>query len=252
MLKLGFFEKEVKEFVKTPKLIVLLVIFLFFGITSPLVAKYMNELIALLAEDVQIVFPDPVLQDAWLQFFKNTTQLCLIVFLILMTGSVASEKSKGSILLVLTKKVSRTNFILSKFFAGGIVYIICYLVSLVFSGFYTYYLFDAMIYDGLFMSILMIAVLGLFYTALAILVSVLSKTSTIAALLGFAAYAVFGIFNMIKAFQRFNPTGANSLVFDVISGQYKTIDLWINLGVTLVATALILFLTIKIFKRQEL
>ncbi|MCK7486713.1 MAG: hypothetical protein MZU97_15285 [Bacillus subtilis] len=126
MPNLSFLKKELREFIKTSKGFILLGLFLFFAISSPILAKYMNELLLTIASDVPIVLPEPRLQDAWLQFYKNVSTI-FIVYIIIMSGSVSQEKNKGSIILVLTKRVTRLNFVVSKFVAGIIVFTLLYL-----------------------------------------------------------------------------------------------------------------------------
>jgi len=252
MLNTSFLNKEIKEYVKTPKLLIIMCLFIFFAILSPLTARYMNELISLLAEDVQITFPDPTFTDAWVQFYKNTTSLCLIVYLIIMTGTVAQEKNKGSIMLVLTKKVSRFNFLFSKFVGGALLMTAGLFASLLVSGLYTQILFKEVIYDGLLISIVLMWLMGLFYTALAILASVISKTPTIAALLGFVGYAFFNLLNVSSSLQKFNPSGASSLVNSILYNTSSSSTNMICLISTVVGTVLMFSLSYVIFKKQEI
>ena len=252
MLNTAFFKKEIKEFFKTPKFIILILVFAFFAILSPVSARYINEIIASLSPDIQISFPDPVFQDSWIQIYKNITSLCLIVLLIIVTGTIAQEKSKGSILLVLTKKVSRFNFIFSKFMANVVIFTIIYLVAIILGVVYTQILFSTFSYDGMIISIVLIWFLGIFYIALAIFTSVISKTPTVAALLGFVGYAVFNLFNIAQSIQKFNPAGSASLVNNILAGTSSSIDNWLCLISTVLGSTIILGLAYMIFKKQEI
>lgn len=252
MLNLGFFKKELREIIKTPKLIIIASVFLFFSILSPLTAKYINEILAASLKDVQLVLPTPTYKDAWLQFFKNMTSMCLLVYLIIMTGSIASEKSKGSILLVLTKKVSRFNFLSSKVLAGILLFTASYLVSLLISGYYTYVIFDAVSFNGLFTAIVLMWLLGIFFTVTAIFTSTISKSPTIAALLGFAIYAVLNILTVFSSLNKFNPVGAGSVINNIIAGTSDISDNIISI-ISLVVLSIIMYISsLFIFRRQEL
>jgi len=58
-------------------------IFIIFGITNPLIAKLMPEIVGSLVTDgVVITLPEPTAYDAWAQFFKNATQMGLFVMVI--------------------------------------------------------------------------------------------------------------------------------------------------------------------------
>jgi ABC-2 type transport system permease protein len=66
------------------------VVFLFFGLLSPLTARYINEILAAVGGGIDLVLPEPSYMDAWGQFFKNMST-CMIVFIIMMTGCVAAK-----------------------------------------------------------------------------------------------------------------------------------------------------------------
>jgi len=76
-------------------------IFIIFGITNPLIAKLMPEIVGSLVTDgVVITLPEPTAYDAWAQFFKNATQMGLFVMVILFSGVLSSELSKGTLINV--------------------------------------------------------------------------------------------------------------------------------------------------------
>jgi len=252
MFNKAFIKKELMEYLKTSKFIILLVLFAFFAILSPLTARYINELLSMLSTDIPITLPEPTFLDAWVQYYKNMTSLCLIVFMIVMTGSIAQEKNKGSITLVLTKRVSRFDFIFSKFLVGSIIYSILLIVSLLISIGYTYILFDTFAYDGLVISLFLLWLMGIFYIALALLTSIISKTPTIAALLGFAGYALFNLINIASTLQKFNPSGASSLVNSILYGTSTNIDNWLCLGSTILGIIIVFMMGYRIFKKQEI
>lgn len=252
MLNMALLKKELMEYLKTSKFIVLIALFTFFAILSPLLAKYINELLSLVSTDVAISLPDPTYADAWLQYYKNMTSLCLIVFMIIMTGTIAQEKNKGSIMLVLTKKVSRFDFVFSKFLAGIIIYTVLFLVSLVISSAYTYYLFDSFSYDGLTISLVLMWLMGIFYAAMAIFASIIAKTPTTAALFGFVGYAVFNLLNIATGLQKYNPAGASSLVNTILVGASSNSDNWICVIATTLGIVIAFLGGYMIFRKQEI
>jgi len=65
----AFLKKEFFEYTKTYKLFIMLMIFIIFGITNPLIAKLMPEIVGSLVTDgVVITLPEPTAYDAWAQF----------------------------------------------------------------------------------------------------------------------------------------------------------------------------------------
>ncbi|MFU8793404.1 MAG: ABC transporter permease [Acholeplasmataceae bacterium] len=244
--------KELFEIVKTHKLVIIASVFIFFAILGPLTAKYMNEIFQLFAQDLEFTFPDPTYRQSWEQFYSNMTSISMIVYLILMSGVVSSEKSKGSLYLVLTKNVTRTSFILAKMIAGMILFTGIFLISIGITLYYTHVLFDAVIYDGLWLSLVSIWALGLFYTMLAIVFSILVKQTTHAALISFAMYALLNILTIIPDLNRFNPAGSVSLSLAQLSSQLQIQNLTINIIVTIFVSVVLACVGIRVFNKQEL
>lgn len=252
MFNISFLKKEIKESYRTKRFLILAALFVFFAILSPLTARYMNEIIASLGQDIQIILPDPKMTDSWVQFYKNMTSICLIVYLIIATGLVSSEKSRGSIMLVLTKRVSRFNFLFSKFVASISLFTLVYIVAILINGYYTYYLFGTFVYDGFWISLILLWLMGVFYTALALLFSVLTKSPTTSALLGFLGFGIFSIFNVVPNAAKFNPSGGIYFINRMLSGLISSSDQIINIVSTLVISTLIFIATLLIFRKQEI
>src|SRR5690606_15034203 len=92
---LAFLKKEFFEYTKTFKLFIMLMVFAVFGITNPLTAKLLPEILgSLIPDSVVITLPEPTAYDAWTQFFKNATQIGLLVMVILFSSVLSSELSK--------------------------------------------------------------------------------------------------------------------------------------------------------------
>lgn len=252
MLRLELLKKEFREYIKTPKGLILGVLFLFFAIASPVLAKYINEILLAVAADIPITLPEPTLQDSWLQFYKNMNTICIIVYLIVMTGAVSQEKNKGSIILVLTKKVTRFQFLFSKFLVGTAIFTVLMIVSVLVSGWYTNLLFGSYQYEGLIASNIMIWLMGVFFTAMALLVSVLGKTATTSALFGFFGFAILQVLNISSSISRFNPAGASSIVNEILVGTITVGELWVPIASALAGTLIMFVLSYLIFKKQEI
>ena len=114
----AFFAKEMLELVRTKKLLIILIVFIVVGIMNPAVAKLTPALIEMMSEDLasqgMIVGEVTVTAlDSWLQFAKNMPA-ALAALLIMFSGIYTSEYSKGTLIPLLTKGLSRSCVILSK------------------------------------------------------------------------------------------------------------------------------------------
>ena len=102
---LAFTKKELFEFTKTYKLLLIVTVFLIFGFMNPVVAKFTPDLMeSLMEEGIKISLPEPTIFDSWAQFFKNTTQIGLIVLVIIFSGLISNELSKGTLINMLDRK----------------------------------------------------------------------------------------------------------------------------------------------------
>lgn len=105
-------EREINEQVKTQKLLLLSLVFLLFGVLSPLLTKNLQ---AILKSTLNIGLPPLQPVDSYLQFFKSIDQLGLLAFILLFMGCIALEKERGTAAMILSKPVSRLEFVLSKY-----------------------------------------------------------------------------------------------------------------------------------------
>ena len=103
---------------RTYKFLIFPAVAVLFAFASPLTAKYINELLALLTTttggDPLIVLPDPVIQDSYAQYLSNLYEIFLIVCIFVSVSVFMRDKNKGLLPLVLSKPINRTNYLLSK------------------------------------------------------------------------------------------------------------------------------------------
>ena len=108
--------KELREQARSYRLLVLGLVFVFFGLASPLFAKFTPEILKMVGTDqgVTIVLPEPTVADAVAQYVKNVSQIALLVLIFLTMGSVVTEKERGTAVFVLVKPTSRGSFLAAK------------------------------------------------------------------------------------------------------------------------------------------
>ncbi len=253
MIKFVFLKKEIFEILKTPKIIILPAVSLFFGILSPLTAKFINELLKALGAGDTIKIPDPTYIDSYSQFFKNHYGTTAIVMIFVFMGLVAAEKKSGSAILVLTKNLSRTNFVLSKFFAGVLLFTFSYVLSMIPGIYYTYFLFGTYWNDYLPLALLMFWVYGIFMIALMLFSSILAKSSIISALIGFLGYAFVSFASSLPHIGDFSPGIMHAMSLYIMIGDKNVPGDAIYPIVTSLALTIILVTSgILIFRKQEL
>ncbi|MEW5827073.1 MAG: ABC transporter permease [Candidatus Bipolaricaulota bacterium] len=108
--------KEFREQVRSHRLLVILLAFVFFGLASPMLAKFTPDIVKSVSagQGIEISVPEPTAADAVAQYVKNLSQIVLFVLVFLTMGAVVSEKERGTAVFVLVKPVSRSSFLAAK------------------------------------------------------------------------------------------------------------------------------------------
>ncbi len=251
MRSLYFLQKEWQEIIKTPKWIVLTTVFLLFGIASPIAAKYMNELVAGIGE-LQIQLPEPTIVDSYLQFFKNMYGLSILVVMMTFMSTVVEEKVRGSILLVLTKGLSRSSFLLQKFLASVLFFTLVYGLSIMAHLYYTSLLFPMQTIPQGLIPFLLFWIYGVVLLSITLLCSTISKTHTLAAVVSFISFIFISFSNQIPKIGKFLPGSLQSLSIEMISQNSLPSTLGITVLCSVLLFILVVVLTTVLFLRQEL
>ncbi|HTX78738.1 MAG TPA: ABC transporter permease subunit, partial [Longilinea sp.] len=120
------FRKDLLEQWRTNRMMIVGVVLVFFGISSPLLAKFMPEIFQFVpgAEQFAALIPQPTVMDAYTQYLKNIGQFIIVLAILVSMGTVAIEKEKGTAAMMLVKPLPRGTFLLSKFFALSITFLV--------------------------------------------------------------------------------------------------------------------------------
>lgn len=251
----GFFKKEINEIIKTHKVIVLPAVLLFFGFLSPIFAKFTPQLLAEVFKSqgmAPVKIPDPTFLDSYGQLFKNFTQLGIIVIILVFMSVVVEEKVKGSAVLVLTKTVTRAQFILSKCFASLTLYTVSFVLSVVACVYYTYLLFPAFYNDQLVLSLFMLWLYGVFMISITIFASTISKTHTIAAVLSITGFIISVGSSAIPYVSKISPGSLGAMGLSVLGGKAPVTDAVAPLIAGVVFSVMFIWGSVLVFRRQEL
>ena len=254
-----FLRKEIQEVFRTSKIYVLPGLFLFFGFSSPLLAKLTPELIRLAGEStagIRIVqTAEPTALFAWQQLLKNLST-GLFVLILLFMGTVLDERIRGTAVLVLTKPLKRTEFIWAKFASAALLVSFSTFLAALACAYYTIILWPAApgLVRGL-QAVSLFFVYALFTTALTVLASTLAKNSMLAA---GGAVAIHLLLSLLASFGRgfttYNPAGLMTLAGKLLASPptARFAASRPTVAITLLATVFLVQLAGWVFRRQEL
>ena len=243
--------KEVTEQWRTRRLPAVAVIFLLFGLASPVLAKYTPDIVKLAASTIDIHVPTPTIKDAVAQLIKNLSQFGVLTAILLAMGSVAGEKESGTAAFVLVKPVSRFAFLAAKFSGLALTMAIAVLACGLAAYLYTDLLFAPLTVLG-FGAACLVILLGLLeIAAVTFLGSTLVRSSIPAAGIGIVGLVIAGVVASLPNVGRFTPLGLNELAGDLALQQTATG--W-NLPVIVNAAFVVIALAISwlVFRRQEM
>jgi ABC-2 type transport system permease protein len=221
MIGLGtLLSKELAEQWRTRRLLVVTIVFVVFGVASPLLARYTPELIAMLAteEGLVIEVPPPTMNDAIVQFVRNLGQTGVLAAILLAMGAVATEKERGTAAMWLTKPVTRGAFLGAKAIAIGGVLAVGMAGAGLAGHAYTTFLFDPP-HPGAWVLMCLLLLLQMSaYAALTFLGSTLTRSPLAAAALGIGALTVIAIVGALPGIGAWTPSGLADASIAIAAG----------------------------------
>ena len=251
----AFFKKELLESARNGKLLLVGILFFAFGIMNPAVAKLTPWLLELMGEElaesgmaVTAVTVDAL--TSWTQFFKNIP-MALIAFVFMYGGIFTKEYESGTLVLMLSKGLARHKVLLAKlallFSLWTLGYFLCFGVTYA----YNTYFWDNSIAQSLGTAVASYWLFGIWVLALAVLFSVLTKSSA-GVLLGTGAGAVgayiLTLFPKVKPYSPALLMEGTSLIMGAQSAEDYT------KAIVAAAITCIIFITasIPIFNKKEI
>ena len=243
--------KDALEQWRTFRLPAMGLVFIVFGLASPLLAKFTPELVEQFAGDIEISFPTPTSKDAIDQIVRNLAQTGPIAAILLGMGVIASEKQRGTAALILTKPVTRSAFILSKFLALMVTLGTGVVLGCAAGYLYTAILFEPPPVGGFMLFTLLILLSITVYAALTFLGSTIVRSPLLAAGIGLAALAITAAVAAIPGIGEFMPVGLHAPARDLALSKPAS-NVLLPAIVNLIVVALALTFAWLSFRRQSL
>ena len=247
-----FARKETQEIFRTWRLWVLPGILAFFALTGPPLARYTPEIVKAFASDQLggFTIPTPTYLDAYGQWAKNLTQVALFALIIIYGGIVSAESRSGTAVLVLTKPVSRTAFVVVKAVVNSAFVAVLLLVGTLLTWGLTAAMFGTAPASALWSSALVWLVLAVLFIALMTLLSVVIGSTAGAAGAGLGCFAMASIASIWKPLASYSPAGLTSAATALAAGTAAA-PLWPVLT-SLALSVVLVTLAAVLFRRKEL
>ncbi len=250
---LTFLEKECIELCRTKRWYALLGIFVLFGMISPIIARYMSEILsASMGKSAPIMVSASVWSDSWIQFYNNLSQMGAIAVLLTFMSSICGEKQAKTAALTFTKNISVAEFLNAKYVAAVGAVLLSFLPAVLLCWGYTYYLFG---YAGEWNDILTGALVYILFLVVLLsfvmFASTLAITSAFAAMLGFGGYLVLVLSAYLPVVGSIMPGELQSTSISVIMNG-RNIHLLLQIVIALAISTLNIYTSIRVLKHQEI
>lgn len=245
----AFARKEALEILRTWRIWVLPGILLFFALTGPVMARFTPEIVGALAGDQLggLKLPDATYLDAYGQWTKNLTQLAIFALIIIYGGIVSGERKSGTAILVLTKPVSRSAFVIAKALVHSMFLTLIVVVGTALTWGVTVLVFGTAPAAPLWSAAMAWLVFGVLFVAIMTLLSVMMSSQAGAAGVGLGVFTVVSLAALWKPLGTYSPAALAGAPMTLAAGKESAI-LWpvvtaLMLAVALVACAAALFRT---------
>ena len=247
---LVFARKEAQEIFRTWRIWVLPAIVLFFAVSGPIIARFTPQIVGAVAgaQLGHLVLPPPTYRDAYGSWIKNLSQVTLFALIIIYGGIVSSEVRSGTVLLVLTKPLSRGAFVVVKIVVNCVFIAVLLGAGTLVTWALTAAVFGKAPAGPLWSGAAVWLVLAILYIAIMSLLSVAIGSATGAAGAGIGVFAVLSIAAIWKPLSDYSPAGLAGHAASLAAHTATSSALWpvlssLVLSVILAAVAVILFRT---------
>jgi ABC-2 type transport system permease protein len=230
----------------------MLVLFFFFGVSSPLLAKFLPQIVDSFAINMKIAFEEPAALDAWTQFYKNVSSLGLSLTIILFSSCLSGEYAKGTLTIMLTKGLSRKAVIMSKFSAAAAIMTVSYWLSFGISYGYTAYLWPGVELPHVLFAAFALWVAALLYLCILMLGCVLFRQAFAGILFLLVITVAMSLLGMTPQFEAVSPAFLVSKNVSLLSGAATISQFVTPTIISIIISALMLVLAVAVFRKKQL
>ena len=248
---IAFVKKEFMENMKNYRFAILFAVFLIFGILSAFLAKFTPEILSALAADMEMT-SEPVALDSWKQFYKNISGVGFSAFIILFGSCLSNEYSKGTLVLMVTKGLSRKAVILAKYTAAAALMTISYWTGYAAAYGYTALLWNDTDLSNVALAAFLLWIAGFLYLSILMVGCVIFKQTFTSILFTGGIVALISLLGMAEPISKFNPFILTSKNVDLISGEAVPAEFMIPTFFSVVLSILGLLTAIRLFNKKQL
>ncbi|WRP04913.1 ABC transporter permease subunit [Rossellomorea aquimaris] len=250
------FRKEILELTRNYKMIWMPFVFILFGLTEPLTAFYLPDIlnsVADLPEGTVISIPTPSSEEVLLSTISQFSTFGVLIIILGFMGMIAGERKSGNAVMVLVKPVSYAAYIYSKWMAAFVLVWVSYGLGMLSSWYYIHVLFNGIGFTPFVQGFLVYGLWLTFILTMVVFFSSLVKTSGIAAFctIGIAILLTFVSGFMTRTF-KWSPSQLTNYVNEIILHSTWPDHLTGTIILTTTLCLAILLIAPLLYKKKDL
>ena len=235
-----FMNKEILEFIRTYKLLVLFAAFMILGIMNPLTAKLTPYIMDnFMPDGLTINIADPTAMDSWTQFYKNVPQMGLIVLVLIFAGIISNEYINNTLVNMLTKGLKPATMVLSKVTVALVMWTGAYWCCFLITFGYTEYYWDQSKVSHIFFAALCLWIFGIFLITCVTAASSLFRNFYGSLIVTGAVVVIMHIISLAPKADDYNPLSLASGNMNILSGVASPGDYKWSITITLVLAVIL-------------
>ena len=243
--------KELREQLRTYRLLIVSGVFLFFGLSSPLLLKYLPEIIKASGQDITgIPLPPPTALESLREYSGNLSQVGVLVVVLLAMGAIAGERSRGTAIMTLSKPVGIGAFVTAKLVAISSSFIAGLLLGGIGCYGYSEILFGNANLSGFVGQTLLLGVFFVFCIAATLVFSAIFKNSLAAGGISIGILVTGAVLTQLPWVGHLIPNVLTTWGDHILAGESGTE--WLALAVTAGLVVVCAYLSTIILKRKEI
>lgn len=195
-------------------------------------------------------FENPTALDSWTQFYKNVSSLGFSLTLILFSSWLSNEYARGTLVIMLTKGLSRSAVVMSKMSVAAVLLTVSYWLSFGITYAYTSYFWPESSLPHVFFAGFSLWVAGLLYLGILMLGCVLFQQAFTSIIFLLIMTIVMGLVEQIEQTAGYSPVILVSKNIDLLSGTVTTSYFITPLVISISIIVLLLTVAISVFNKK--
>ncbi|WP_225426593.1 ABC transporter permease [Companilactobacillus hulinensis] len=248
-----FIRKEVMEAWRNYHILMITIVFVIFGISSPLFAKLTPEILKMASgSGMTIKMPDPTSVDSWQQYFKNIIQIGIYVLTVIFSSTISNEISRGTLVNLVAKGLPRYAIVLSKYIVAYAQWCLAVLIAFLISWGYTLYYFPDSKSPNVWTGVWPLLVFGLMFVAVTVFGSTLGKSNYLGFLASVIVFIILTLLNLFKDIKKYNPIALVTDNMSLVKGTENISHIMPAIWITIVLALVTVYLSVLVLKQKKL